>query len=85
MRQKPNGEIDVTAVSRWFDVQRSPRDSDRKLWSGEMLRISCGFPREELRGGRELQDGYLPVLRTWWQDGPVYYEQKTVLTAPSRT
>jgi hypothetical protein len=81
MRQWPNGEIEVTAVKRWFDVQRSPRDSDRKLWSGEMLRISCGFPAQG-RGGRELQDGYLPVLRTWWQSGPVYYEQRTVLTAP---
>jgi len=81
MRQWPNGEVEVTAVKRWFDVQRSPRDSDRKLWSGEMLRISCGFPADG-RGGRELQDGYLPVLRTWWQSGPVYYEQKTVLTAP---
>ncbi len=80
MRQWPNGEVEVTAVKRWFEVQRSPRDSDRKLWSGEMLRISCGFPAEG-RGGRELQDGYLPVLRTWWQSGPVYYEQKTVLTA----
>ncbi len=81
MRQNPNGEIEVTAVRRWFDVQRSPRDSERKLWAGDTLRISFGFPREELRGGRELQEGYLPVLRTWWQDGPVYYEQKTVLTA----
>jgi hypothetical protein len=80
MRQWPNGEIEVTAYKHWFDVQRSPRDSDRKLWSGEMLRISCGFPTDG-RGGRELQDGYLPVLRTWWQSGPVYYEQKTVLTA----
>jgi hypothetical protein len=81
MRQNPNGEIEVTAVKRWFDVQRSPRDSARKLWTGDTLRISCGFPGEELRGGRELQEGYLPVVRTWWQDGPVYYEQKTVLTA----
>ena len=66
MRQWPNGEVEVTAVKRWFDVQPSPRDSERKLWSGEMLRISCGFPAEG-RGGRELQEGYLPVLRTWWQ------------------
>jgi hypothetical protein len=81
MHQNPNGEIEVSAVKRWFEVQRSPRDSDRKLWAGETLRISCGFPRDELRGGRELQDGYLPVVRTWWQEGPVYYEQRTVLTA----
>ncbi len=82
MRQAPNGEIEVSAVGRWFEVQRSPHDSDRKLWEGEWLRISCGFPRGELRGGRELQEGFLPVLRTWWQEGPLYYEQKTVLTVP---
>ncbi|MEN6425225.1 MAG: hypothetical protein ABFE13_07675, partial [Phycisphaerales bacterium] len=82
MRQSPNGEIEVTSVGRWFDVQRSPRDSERKLWDGDRLRISFGFPRDELRGGRELQEGFLPVVRTWWQEGPLYYEQKTVLTAP---
>lgn len=82
MRQAPNGDVEVSAVRRWFQVQRSPRDSDRKLWKGDWLRISCGFPRDDRRGGRELLEGYLPVLRTWWQDGPLYYEQKTVLTAP---
>ncbi len=81
MRQNPNGEIEVTAVKRWFEVQSSPRDSARKLWAGDTLRISLGLPPDEARGGRELQEGYLPVLRTWWQDGSVYYEQKTVLTA----
>ncbi len=81
MRQQPNGEIEVTSVGRWFNVQRSSRDSDRKLWDSDRLRISFGFPRGELRGGRELHEGYLPVVRTWWQDGPVYYEQKTVLAA----
>ena len=82
MRQTPNGDIEVSAVRRWFEVQRSPRDSDRKLWKGDWLRITCGLPPDSLRGGRELQEGFLPVLRTWWQDGPLYYEQKTVLTAP---
>jgi hypothetical protein len=81
MHQLPNGEIEISAVGRWFNLHRSPRDGERKLWDGEILRISCGFPTGELRGGRELQDGYLPVLRTWWQSGPVFYEQKTVLTA----
>ena len=82
MRQGPNGDIEVTSVGRWFNVQRSPQDSDRKLWDGDRLRVSFGLPRDELRGGRELQEGFLPVLRTWWQDGSLYYEQKTVLTAP---
>jgi hypothetical protein len=80
IRQQPNGDIEISAVRRWFDVQRSPRDSDRKLWKGEWLRVCFGLPDEQLRGGRELHDGYLPILRTWWQTGPIYYEQTTVLT-----
>lgn len=79
MRHHPNGDIDVTAVGRWFAVQRSDRDSSRKQWGGDTLRISLGFPDETLRGGRNLEDGYLPLLHTWWQDGPIYYEQTSIL------
>ena len=34
--------------------------------AADLLRLPDG----RARGGRELQDGYLPVLRTWWQSGP---------------
>ncbi len=81
IRQHPNGDIDVSAVGRWFNVQRSERDSARKQWKPDMLGISCGLPDETLRGGRRLEEGYLPLVHTWWQDGPVYYEQTTVLDA----
>lgn len=82
MRQHPNGEIDVTSVGRWFnEVQPSDRDSKRKGWKGDQLRISLGLPDDTLRGGRRLEEGYLPLLHTWWQDGPVYYEQSSVLDA----
>ncbi|MHC4867630.1 MAG: hypothetical protein ACYTEX_26465, partial [Planctomycetota bacterium] len=40
MRQNPNGDIEVTSVGRWFNVQRSQRDSDLKLWDGDKLRVS---------------------------------------------
>ena len=79
MRQTPNGQIEVTSVKRWFNLPRSSRDSDRKLWAGDRLRISFGFPEDRLRGGRELYEGYLPRLRTWWQEGPIYYEQSAIL------
>jgi len=79
MRQHPNGEVDVTSVGRWFNVQRSERDSGRKGWKGDQLRISLGLPDGTLRGGRRLEEGYLPLLYTWWQDGPIYYEQASVL------
>jgi hypothetical protein len=81
MRQRPNGEIEVTSVGRWFNVQPSERDSKRKGWQGDQLRISLGFPDDTLRGGRRLEEGYLPLLYTWWQDGPIYYEQASVLDA----
>lgn len=81
MRQDPNGSIAVTARRHWFERPRSPKDSERKLWGGEELAVDFGFPREELRGGRELAEGYLPLLRTWWQDGPVHYEFETILDA----
>ncbi len=81
MRQRPNGEICVMGNGRWFDMPRSPKDTLRKHWKGRELTVSLGFPDSELRGGRELKEGYLPVLRTWWQDGSVYYEQTTFLDA----
>ena len=77
--QDPNAQVNVSAVPRWFRLPPSPNDTARKLWTGEMLHIDFGFPPDERRGGRELKEGYLPVLRTWWQDGPLYYEATTVL------
>lgn len=81
MSQSPNGDISISSVSRWFRLQPSAKDSQRKKWKGEMLRLGFGFPAEERRGGRELFEGYLPLLRTWWVDGEVYYEQRTILDA----
>ncbi len=81
MKQDPNGDIGISNVRHWFGRPnvRSPRDSDRKGWDGEYLWVRFGLPDPERRAGRELRDGYLPVLRTWWVDGPIYYEQITVL------
>lgn len=81
MRQDPNGEIGITNSGHWFhrEHMESAKDSQRKGWKGGMLTVQLGMPSETLRGGRELLDGYLPLLRTWWQDGPVYYELSTVL------
>lgn len=80
MKQLPGGDIEISNSGRWFRLNRSTKDSDRKGWKSDMLRLSFGFPGEDLIGGRELLQGYLPRLRTWWQDGPVYYEQHTMLT-----
>lgn len=79
MRQDPNGQIGITAIGRWFHLPRSAKDTDRKGWSGDFLTLGFGFPPDERRAGRELLEGYLPLLRTWWVDGPIYYEQRTIL------
>ncbi|MBN1489645.1 MAG: hypothetical protein JXA69_06990, partial [Phycisphaerae bacterium] len=79
MHQAADGTIRMAGKERWFDGFPSPRDAARKHWGPTVYELSFGFPAESLRGGRELRDGYLPLLRTWWQDGPIYYEQCTIL------
>lgn len=76
MMQAAQGDVSVSAVARWFRLNASPRDTQRKGWKGDWLRLTFGFPGQ---GARELREGYLPQLRSWWQDGPIYYEQITVL------
>jgi hypothetical protein len=77
--QYPNGDFRTPSKTRWFADFPSERDAARKLWYTKEYEFHFGLPPEHLRGGRELRDGYLPVLRTWWQDGPVHYEQRCVL------
>ena len=79
MRQDPDGEIAITGLANWFRLPTSPKDSTHKDWKGDWLRLGFGFPSAEHRGGRELREGYLPLVRTWWVDGPIYYEQSTIL------
>jgi hypothetical protein len=79
VRQQPNGEIQIWQIERWFNLPKSAKDTDRKGFAGDMLTLDFGLPADSLRAGRELLDGYLPRLRTWWVDGPIYYEQVTCL------
>jgi hypothetical protein len=79
VRQDPNGAIAITSNPQWFNVPSSPKDSQRKDWKGPWLSLGFGFPPDDRRAGRELLDGYLPLVRTWWVDGPIYYEQNTIL------
>ncbi len=79
IKQLPNGNIEISNSKRWFNLNKSDKDSSRKGWKGDLPRLLFGFPDDEFLGGRELKDGFLPQLRTWWQDGPVYYEQITML------
>ncbi len=78
MHQKADGTIEITSSGHWFQRPPSPRDTDRKHWSGDRIALRFGFP-DAFRGGRELKDGYLPILRTWWQEGPIQYELTSVL------
>jgi hypothetical protein len=79
MRQLPDGTIEIAGKGRWFDLQPSARDSGRKHWKASIYGLEFGFPPDNVRGGRDLKDGYLPQLRTWWQQGPIYYEQDAIL------
>jgi len=79
VRQYPDGSLLIAANPQWFKNPASPRDSERKRWSGDHLGLHFGFPAEFVPGSRALREGWLPVLRTWWQAGPLYYEQTTVL------
>lgn len=79
MQQEPNGDVVITSSRQWFSRPASEKDTARKHWAGDMLRVRFGLPDDDLRGGRALRDGYLPLLRTWWQDGPLFYEQCTVM------
>ncbi len=77
MQQAPNGDLRITNSPHWFRP-KTAKDAKRKTWDGQWLSVGFGFP-DHVRGGRELRDGYLPQLRTWWQDGPIYYEQTTIM------
>jgi hypothetical protein len=77
-RQDADGDLAVSSAAQRFQWHPSAKDSQRQLWNGGALELGFGFPAGK-RGGRELLDGYLPQLRTWWQDGPLYYEQTTIL------
>ncbi len=81
MRQTPKGDVAVTNVGHWFHrpKYKSPRDSERKAWKGNYLRLRFGLPSDDHRVGRELEEGYLPLLRTRWLSGAILYEQSTIL------
>ena len=80
VRQGVNGSIEITSTRKWFLLPHSTKDTDRKDWPGdEFLVLDFGFPSENLRASRELLEGYIPWQRTTWIDGPIFYEQCTVL------
>lgn len=79
MGQTAEGDVTVSGNGRWFKVNPSPRDSARQKWDGQMLQFGFGLPEQAKRAGRELKDGYLPLVRSCWQDGPISYEQLTIL------
>ena len=81
MRQYPNGDILVSSNPHWFTKPPSERDTPHKRWHGDWIRYGFGLSPNPMPGGRALRDGYLPILRTWWQEGPLHIEQETVLAA----
>jgi hypothetical protein len=79
MHQNADGSIVITASQHWFRRPPSAKDTERKLWAGEWLNINLGLPQSGFEATRDLKDGYLPLLSTWWQDGPIHYDECTIL------
>jgi len=77
-RQSVNGDLLLTMNHRWMTLPRSANDTKRRHWKGT-LNLRFGFPTVNGHAGRELKEGYLPQVRTWFQDGPIFYEQSTIL------
>ena len=81
MMHNPDGSVLVDGFKHWLHRPPSTRDTDHKCWPLDMLLVRFGLPAGCVQGGRELHEGYLPLLRSWWQDGPVYYEQCAIMDA----
>lgn len=79
MRQFASGDLLISGIKHWFIRPNSPKDSAHKDWAGDMLEVRFGFPAEALRGGRDLEESWLPLLRTWWKDGAIDYEQSAIM------
>lgn len=77
LRRAGEGMIEINSSRRWFNLPSSPRDTQRRNWKGDTYRIWLTIPGRV--GGRELRDGYLPQLRTWYRQGPILYESQTIL------
>lgn len=78
-RQDVSGSLVLEMDRRWMNLPKSQKDTHRRKWNGT-LRLSFGLPSDG-RIARELREGYLPELHTRFQDGPVFYEQSTILDA----
>lgn len=79
MEQEAGGEIRIAAGGIWFDRMPSPADASKEWDDPKHFRLYFGLPDESHRSGRQLLDGYLPLLTTDWQDGPLHYRQQTIL------
>ena len=80
MKHEIDGGVEVSNHG-WFRVQPSPRDTERKAIDGGFLDIGFGLPDQQHRVGRELAEGWLPILTSRWLKDGVLYEQTAVLDA----
>lgn len=80
IRQDPEGQVRIAAGDPSFTNHPSDRDKN-KFWDpqGRTFFYYFGFPDNQHRGLRELEDGYLPLLRMTWQEGNLLYEQRSIL------
>ncbi len=79
MYQEGAGPVSITGKPRWFNLPSSPKDTPHKHWGGDFLQLHFGFPGDHRVKARELKDGHLPMLTSWYREGTLSYEQTTVL------
>ncbi|HMN61442.1 MAG TPA: hypothetical protein PJ988_13805, partial [Anaerolinea sp.] len=73
---QPNGDVFMTEN---FIKVAPGKDTPRLAWDEGELQVKLGFPAVE-PGLREIEEGYLPVIRTVWMEAGVVYEQEAYAT-----
>ena len=69
---------DIFCQKNWIPRVKG-RDTDRVLWDGREMRYTFGFPTIQA-DYRQLEDGYLPIIRSRWEADGVAYEQTAFAT-----
>ena len=76
MHQLPDGNLRIAGHTTLVQVPPEREGHEAKaVGRRDLLNVDFGLPQSGAEARRELKDGYLPLLRTWWQEGPIHYEQ----------
>lgn len=66
---------DISLLGRHWIETLPGKDTPRLGWKGDRVNYTFGFPADDQRAWRALEEGYLPLLHTRWLESDVVYEQ----------